>query len=1434
MFKFTLFILILFLNHPFLVYSQIIAALPDAYNSETQFTFKIAYDTIIPVINNLIGDSSKEVYIPTCETPLGGEIQCILSLNNRSQTEKYTINYDGTNHYKTIFPFELQNKYLFEVSKPNVSQIPILQFNGLFFQPFPPIYNLNIYISNLGVSKYFTFSDNSSFSDSTNFNIPLNDSVGEITIKITQGKYNTSFITHYSEPKINTIECDNIQCTINGYNFGNSKFKNLTKIIFDSKTIYFNNSNNIPIQYNNTQIQFNHNNNFSKESSFSISVSSISSIKPFNYTFRPIIKSISTIPFSGGEITINGYFLNSKRENGENSTISIQIGSFTCQNPSNIIENDFTSIKCLMNGNDGSNSENLPISIEIDGVENEMTSIKFTFNLPTITSIQHNIIDFNNDSLIINGFNFNNFDGTINPILHFNNQSKSISNTNNNNNKTSISIQLLHFFDNNQTLKNGNIQIQTPTNRISNLIRLRLKPFISRIEGRISKSGGLITIIGNYLQLIDFNGFTLPISIINQNNNSICSNPKQIENINNINNNNIDIFTCEHSSTTSINNNSIIIIIDNQQSNSNIQIQFEPPIINSIDNSHSPINNIILTINGFNFGTDSTLFQIQINNNSIESNHYRIISITFEQIQIELINQPINEGNIKISINSQFSNLFKYYFITQSEYIEKNDKKLSIGMIFGDLSKEIYIPNCHNTNNIIYCDINLNNKSQSEKYSIFYDQNKNYLTSPFQLKNKYILDISKPNISESPILHFNGLYFQPYPIYFPLLVKISNLGVSQLFTLTDNSSFTDSTHFQIPLNDSVGEITVEITQGQFTNSYITHYSESVINYVKCDYIKCTINGYNFGNSKFKNLTEIIFDSTTIHFNNSNNIPIQYNNTQIQFNHNNNFSKESSFSISISSISSINPFNYTFRPIISSISTIPFSGGEITINGYFLNSKRENGDNSTISIQIGSFTCQNPSNIIENDFTSIKCLMNGNDGSNSENLPISIEIDGVENEMTSIKFTFNLPTITSIQHDIIDFNNDSLIINGFNFNNFDGTINPIIHFNNQSKSISNTNNNNNKTSISIQLLHFFDNNQTLKNGNIQIQTPTNRISNLIRLRLKPFISRIEGRISKSGGLITIIGNYLQLIDFNGFTLPISIINQNHNSICSNPKQIENINNNNNNIDIITCEHSSTTSINNNLIIIIIDNQQSNSNIQIQFKPPIINSVDYIPSSSSSTINSIEFTINGFNFGTDSTLFQIEINNNSIDSIHYNIKSITFEEIQIELIMSQLSQPIIEEGYIKITINSQSSNLISYSLKVQPEEITNKKDKSLSIGIIIGIVLAVLVLISLAIVITLYRLKMINPKLNRHKKHVEIEELKKEEEMKDKPYTKEERNNMINEIMNGKIINNETNEIVKKDINTTDGSSFNPNLQGQSQVPSNPEISDILDMNGSLKQ
>ncbi|KYQ90366.1 IPT/TIG domain-containing protein [Tieghemostelium lacteum] len=449
--------------------------------------------------------------------------------------------------------------------------------------------------------------------------------------------------------------------------------------------------------------------------------------------------------------------------------------------------------------------------------------------------------------------------------------------------------------------------------------------------------------------------------------------------------------------------------------------------------------------------------------------------------------------------------LYQSYFLVFSEiinvYPDPNNSKTKLSFtigydqnipiinnLTGDYSKEIYFPTCNNENNVLFCTINLNNISQSEKYTINYGETKRYTTSlPFQLKNKFLLDISKPNISESPILHFNGLYFQPYPIYFPLLIKISNLGVSQLFTLTDNSSFTDSTHFQIPLNDSVGEINVEINQGQFTNSYITHYSEPIINTIKCDYIKCTINGYNFGNSKFKNLTKIIFDSTTIQFNNSNNIPIQYNNTQIQFNHNNNFSKESSFSISVSSISSINPFNYTFRPIITSISTIPFSGGEITINGYFLNSKRENGDNSTISIQIGSFTCQNPSNIIENDFTSIKCLMNGNDGSNSENLPISIEIDGVENEMTSIKFTFNLPTITSIQHDIIDFNNDSLIINGFNFNNFDGTINPIIHFNNQSKSISNTNNNNNKTSISIQLLHFFDNNQTLKNGNIQIQT-----------------------------------------------------------------------------------------------------------------------------------------------------------------------------------------------------------------------------------------------------------------------------------------------------------------------------------------------------------
>ncbi|KYQ88623.1 Pol protein [Tieghemostelium lacteum] len=488
------------------------------------------------------------------------------------------------------------------------------------------------------------------------------DSIGKIDGLIND-IYN--FSTNYQNPKISSISFESNEFIISGDNFGNSIYSNYSEIKLNS--IVQQQSSYI-IDNNRIILQSNYNSNFSNQYHFDISIANISLSEQYIYYNRPIISSISQLnSYNSGTITIRGDKLNCKNENNSSSTIEVKIGDKLCSSPSNIIENQFNSIKCsLPSGNEF--DENLDINITIDNVSNIESQIKFTYNIPSISEYHP---DNNNNNLILIGNNFDNKFGSIDKTnITFNGITFKLNNSINNS-KTSITINLSNFtLNNDNNLKNGYIQVHTPSNKTSNSFLIQLKPFIERIEGRINKNGGEITIIGKYLNFKTFNNDNTSIIIQNQQNNSICNDIQQL-----INNNN-PMIICKHSPTISINNNYLKIKIDNQTSNQNINVEFQSPIIHSIEFRGKESDTTQFDIIGENFGNDKSLIQIKVNDNLIDNSKFNINEISFENIQIEMISNDEIQS-ITVIANNLSSNTLPFEITIN----DSNKSRLSGGII---------------------------------------------------------------------------------------------------------------------------------------------------------------------------------------------------------------------------------------------------------------------------------------------------------------------------------------------------------------------------------------------------------------------------------------------------------------------------------------------------------------------------------------------------------------------------------------------------------------------------------------------------------------------------------------------------------------------------------------------------------------------------------
>ncbi|KYR00243.1 immunoglobulin E-set domain-containing protein [Tieghemostelium lacteum] len=650
---------------------------------------------------------------------------------------------------------------------------------------------------------------------------------------------------------------------------------------------------------------------------------------------------------------------------------------------------------------------------------------------------------------------------------------------------------------------------------------------------------------------------------------------------------------------------------------------------------------------------------------------------------------------------------------------------VNITKITTDFTNQTYIPSCIKYGSSINCSIELLPSSQTERYFIYDENHPTISTSIFVMFKKFnLLVVSTPKPNNNSILRFSGLYFQPYPI-FNLVINITNLNETKSFnSLLGNITFINSTSFEIDVGDSVGEIEYSMTDQYITLPiYKTSYQGPIIESVKFLGDNITITGDNFGNSKFSNYSNILINSIsqnqTSYLEYSNNKVI-LKSISIEY-----FSNSYDFDFFIANISTLSSFKVLTKPKLTAISNLnSYSGGEVTVTGENLNCKRQNGTSSDILIKMGNKICSSPTNIDDVKFTTLKCTM-PQGFENDENLPISLSIDSVQADIPPFKFTYYLPKVTKVEQDI----NNTITILGDNFDNSQQLM-ISSNFTLNSKVIKlNTIANCSKSSLILSLPQLF-NDSNILNGDIIVYTPYSKSTNPIPVKLIPSIQEIKGIINKNGGIITIIGKYLNMKRFNNENTVLKIMNLQNNTSCYDPSQ-----NNDNNI---ICTHLPTTSVINN-IIVSIDGKQSITDIKVEFQSPIIHSFEY-----QSEISSI--ILKGENFGNDQSLIQIKIGNTILTPDQYSITQLTFEKVEFQLVSLKTTQDI------TIIVNQQISNSLEIYIPPKPtERATFKKSQ---IDLLLGILLPLpFIAVIIFLILKLYTRSNVKKEIKRFKDFID---------------------------------------------------------------------------------
>ncbi|KYQ89689.1 IPT/TIG domain-containing protein [Tieghemostelium lacteum] len=543
----------------------------------------------------------------------------------------------------------------------------------------------------------------------------------------------------------------------------------------------------------------------------------------------------------------------------------------------------------------------------------------------------------------------------------------------------------------------------------------------------------------------------------------------------------------------------------------------------------------------------------------------------------------------------------------------------------------------------------LEDSAISEDYTIYFNNN-----NTLPLRDYVFLKPIQYNLNDTTKIGTNGGKFQISFQHFSLAdslfsVSIRSMGKTLVYNSNSSKLILTKDRMEISIPEGVGTFQLKFYFGRITNckecqsQYLIevnqYYNTPIINSIENDEKYLYINGEGFGsNSKYMDL---FIDGIRL----NNLYLVSFVHNQIKLYHNIDKSKKITLELKIAGQSpQLSIIEYQFTPILQSI-TQSFRGEYITLTGYFLDV------NPFLLIQIGNYLCINPRNPINGNFQFLQCLLVQGQG---ENLQVNITVDGKPSK-SKIYFTFS-PLITKIESP----NNDGyLTISGESFGNI-----------NQSTIVFNDIEYSDLVSTSDKNLVIFRIPPSPLNGDIQIQF-NGRKSNYFNYEFVPIIQSISGS-STQGGLITITGKYLRILDSVSNNLFTMVYDPNDPSLqCINLYEDPSLIGNQ-----LYCQLTSGTG---NHSIQIAISKSTSKPFQYSYNPPLI--------TEQSQFNRVGI-IEGMNFGNNIDRLKLYYNgqlysNNIIKSISHNILSFEIPELA-------------RSGALYVVIDGQKSNQINFTV------------------------------------------------------------------------------------------------------------------------------------------
>ncbi|GAM17163.1 hypothetical protein SAMD00019534_003380 [Acytostelium subglobosum LB1] len=364
----------------------------------------------------------------------------------------------------------------------------------------------------------------------------------------------------------------------------------------------------------------------------------------FSYNFAPLVTAVTSVPTSGGTITITGALLNLLKSDGSAAQSYVNVGGINCINPTSV-GTDNTKLTCKMPEGSGKDKQ---VIVNINGV-NSTNNVLFSYGIPQITSnIQ------NGAAVTLVGSSFGDVntgiifaDGTVlHPSLVYDNAEKAV-------------------FTMPSTLRNGNIYVTVSAQK-SQPYRLSMIPSVDSISSSPTM-GSTITISGQFLSTTDITG--APQAVVINTTVLQCANPRNPDTT-------YAQLLCDIPAGVGANH-PTTITIDGVSSLGGHTFSFNAPLLQSAKQNGST-----LYLFGDNFGPDASSLVLHAGNMTYDS-----VTVTNSSV-IELAmgkETAIDIYDVTVAIDNQVSSEIQVLILPSITSITKVQTTGGIVTIVGSM-----------------------------------------------------------------------------------------------------------------------------------------------------------------------------------------------------------------------------------------------------------------------------------------------------------------------------------------------------------------------------------------------------------------------------------------------------------------------------------------------------------------------------------------------------------------------------------------------------------------------------------------------------------------------------------------------------------------------------------------------------------------------------